>query len=78
MCIHGGEKKRKHYFSGFRQFVKRHHLFGRSFGDGEAMFNSLKFSWLKENFEILSSNATKWKKMCIAKAYNIAADRGHL
>ncbi|KAH1082033.1 hypothetical protein J1N35_021794 [Gossypium stocksii] len=35
----------------------------------ESKFTSLKFSWLKANFEHLSINATEHEVMCIARAY---------
>ncbi|KAH1038781.1 hypothetical protein J1N35_040524 [Gossypium stocksii] len=44
-------------------------LLGHSPGDGEAKFTYLKFSWLNENFQQLSSSATKFKMICIARAY---------
>ncbi|MFQ6644769.1 hypothetical protein Gotur_020115, partial [Gossypium turneri] len=37
--------------------------------DAESNFTSLKFSWLKANFEHLSINATEHDVMCAARAY---------
>ncbi|XP_016740271.1 protein MAIN-LIKE 2-like [Gossypium hirsutum] len=37
--------------------------------DAEFNFTSLKFSWLKANFEHLSINATEHEVMCAARAY---------
>ncbi|KAK5825775.1 hypothetical protein PVK06_020641 [Gossypium arboreum] len=42
---------------------------GCSPGDAGAKFTNLKFSWLKENFKRLSSNAIERGKMCAAQAY---------
>ncbi|MFQ6645428.1 hypothetical protein Gotur_020566, partial [Gossypium turneri] len=42
---------------------------GVSSGDAESKFTSLKFSWLKANFEHLSINATKHEVMCTARVY---------
>ncbi|KAK5845372.1 hypothetical protein PVK06_001545 [Gossypium arboreum] len=53
----------------FESAMVCYHLFGRSSDDGEARLMSLKFSWLKENFETLSSSAIEWEKMCVARAY---------
>ncbi|KAA3461361.1 serine/threonine-protein phosphatase 7 long form-like protein [Gossypium australe] len=57
-----------------------YHLLGRSPDDGEDRFTSLKFSWLKGNFETLPSSATKWEKMCTTRAYilHLIFDRGVL
>ncbi|KAG8478568.1 hypothetical protein CXB51_028345 [Gossypium anomalum] len=44
-------------------------LLGVSPNDAESKFMSLRFSWLKANFEHLLINATKQKVMCAAQAY---------
>ncbi|KAK5793249.1 hypothetical protein PVK06_034389 [Gossypium arboreum] len=42
-------------------------LLGRSPSEGK--FASLRFSWLKENFEHLPSTANEWKVMQVVRAY---------
>ncbi|KAK5845058.1 hypothetical protein PVK06_001211 [Gossypium arboreum] len=44
-------------------------LLGVSPIDAKSKFTSLKFSWLKVNFEHLSINATEQEVMCVARAY---------
>ncbi|KAH1097316.1 hypothetical protein J1N35_014237 [Gossypium stocksii] len=44
-------------------------LLGVSLADAESNFTSLKFSWLKANFEHLSISATEHEVMFVARAY---------
>ncbi|XP_052484785.1 uncharacterized protein LOC128039900 [Gossypium raimondii] len=43
-----------------------YYLLGRSLDDGGDKFTSLRFSWLKGNFETLPSTATEREMMCVA------------
>ncbi|KAK5785278.1 hypothetical protein PVK06_039845 [Gossypium arboreum] len=53
-------------------------LLGVSLNDAESKCMSLRFSWLKANFEHLSINVTKQKVMCTAQAYIMHIIRGVL
>ncbi|KAK5842663.1 hypothetical protein PVK06_005044 [Gossypium arboreum] len=46
-----------------------YNLLGVSLGDDESKFTGLRFSWLKDNFEHLSINATKQEVMCFTRAH---------
>lgn len=47
----------------FKPTVLCYHLLGRLPGDAGDKFTTLRFSWLKEIFEYLSSSATKQEMM---------------
>ncbi|XP_016752686.1 protein MAINTENANCE OF MERISTEMS-like [Gossypium hirsutum] len=51
----------------FRPATLCYELLGRSPSEGK--FTSLRFSWLKVNFEHLSSTANEWKVMQAVRAY---------
>ncbi|KAH1056791.1 hypothetical protein J1N35_034856 [Gossypium stocksii] len=46
-----------------------YHLLGCSLGDGTEKFTSLKFSWLRANFETLSDYVTEMEMTQAVQAY---------